>query len=55
MKKRKIILTSLALALVLLIGGIAAYLTDATQQETNTFTVGKVDITLSEPSWVAAN
>lgn len=55
MKKRKIILTSLALALVLVIGGIAAYLTDATQTETNTFTVGKVDITLTEPSWVAAN
>lgn len=54
MKKRKIILTSLALALVLVIGGIAAYLTDTTTEVKNTFTVGKVDIDLTEPAWTAA-
>lgn len=49
MKKRTL---ALILALVLVfgaaVGGTIAYLTDTTDPVTNTFTVGKVDITLDE-------
>ena len=49
MKKRTL---ALILALVLVfgaaVGGTIAYLTDTTDSITNTFTVGKVDITLTE-------
>ena len=49
MKKRTL---ALLLALVLVfgaaVGGTIAYLTDTTDPVTNTFTVGKVDITLTE-------
>ena len=49
MKKRTL---ALILALVLVfgaaVGGTIAYLTDTTDPVTNTFTVGKVDITLTE-------
>lgn len=50
--KKKILTLSLALALcvVAMIGGTLAYFTD-TDNKTNTFTVGKVDITLTEPDW----
>lgn len=54
MNKRKSILAAVVLTLVLLVGGALAYFTD-TDTKTNTFTLGDVDITLSEPSWVAAN
>ena len=54
MKKRKIILASIALLALFLIGGTMAYFTD-TETVTNTFTLGNVDITLTEPSWVANN
>lgn len=39
-----------AMAGCLLIGGISAYFTD-TDSATNTFTVGRVEIDLEEPSW----
>ena len=52
MSKRKILLLASALCLVavLAIGGTLAYFTD-TEDATNTFTVGNVDITLTEPNW----
>ena len=52
MKKK---ITAIALIVAILavgiIGGTLAYFTDTTQAEVNTFTVGKVDINLTEPNW----
>lgn len=50
--KKKIMTLSLvvALAATAVIGGTLAYFTD-TEEETNTFTVGNVDIILTEPEW----
>lgn len=50
--KKKIILVSLASVLIILIaiGGTLAYFTDFDQKK-NTFTIGKVGISLDEPSW----
>lgn len=52
MKKK---ITAIALIVAILavgiIGGTLAYFTDTTQAEVNTFTVGKVDINLTEPKW----
>lgn len=39
-----------ALAVTAVVGGSLAYFTD-TKEATNTFTVGNVDITLTEPNW----
>lgn len=52
MKKKSILLAATAVMLVcaMSIGGMLAYFTD-TDEKTNTFTVGKVDITLTEPEW----
>jgi len=50
MKKRKTILAAVVLLLVFLVGGAIAYFTD-TDTKTNTFTIGSVDITLTEPLW----
>ena len=52
MKKKSILLAATAVMLVcaMSIGGMLAYFTD-TDTKTNTFTVGKVDITLTEPEW----
>ncbi len=51
MKKKILVLcVVLALAATTIIGGTLAYFTD-TDNKTNTFTVGKVDITLTEPEW----
>ena len=50
MKKRKIIIAAIVLLLILLIGGVVAYFTD-TETVSNTFTIGDVDITLTEPNW----
>ena len=52
MDKKKTIIASGVLLLVLLIGGMVAYFTD-TKTTTNTFTIGSVEITLSEPNWDA--
>lgn len=50
--KKKIIALCLviALAATAVIGGTLAYFTDD-EEATNTFTVGNVDITLTEPNW----
>lgn len=52
MKKKRLatIITALALTLSLTVGGSIAYLTDS-EQTSNHFTVGKVDIKLTEPNW----
>lgn len=52
MTKRKLMLVALSLCMVaiLAMGGTLAYLTD-TEDATNTFTVGNVDITLTEEAW----
>ena len=52
MKKKLTIVVSLFLVLALSIGGTIAWLTD-TDSVTNTFTIGKVDITLTEPAGAA--
>jgi len=54
MKKKKTIAAALVLLLVFFVGGAVAYFTD-TDTATNTFTIGNVDISLSEPSWVPAD
>jgi len=50
MKKKKTILAAVVLLLVAIVGGAIAYFTD-TDEKTNTFTIGNVDITLTEPNW----
>lgn len=52
MNKRKILLLALSLCMVaiLAVGGTLAYFTDEATK-TNTFTVGNVDIDLTEPKW----
>ena len=52
MNKKKMITVCLVVALmaVFAIGGSLAYFTD-TDAKTNTFTVGNVDIELTEPAW----
>ena len=50
MKKKKTILAALVLLLVVAVGGAIAYFTD-TDENTNIFTIGNVDITLTEPNW----
>ena len=52
MKKKKTILAAAVLLLMLAVGGAIAYFTD-TDQKTNTFTIGSVDITLTEDGWDA--
>ncbi len=50
MNKKKTIIAAIVLLLVAVVGGAIAYFTD-TDTKTNTFTIGNVDITLTEPSW----
>ncbi|MBR4693590.1 MAG: SipW-dependent-type signal peptide-containing protein [Bacilli bacterium] len=52
MNKKKTIIAALVLLLLLAIGGVMAYFTDSDAEE-NVFTIGKVDIELSEPTWVS--
>jgi len=54
MKKNKTIIAAFILLLIAFIGGTVAYLTDTDSQQ-NVFTLGNIDITLTEPNWVAAN
>lgn len=51
--KKKIVALCLcvALAVVAIGGATLAYFTDTTDAKTNTFTVGNVDIDLTEPKW----
>ena len=53
--KKKIVAIALVacLALTVIAGATLAYFTDKTEVEENVFTVGKVDITLTEPKWDA--
>ena len=53
MKHKSLLLGAVAVMLTaaLAIGGTIAYFSDETETKTNTFTVGKVDITLTEPAW----
>ena len=50
MNKKKTITAAVVLMLVLLVGGLVAYFTD-TDEKTNTFTVGNVDIEVLEDAW----
>ena len=50
MNKKKTIIAAIVLMLVLLVGGAIAYFTD-TENTKNVFTIGKVDVELSEPDW----
>ena len=50
MKKRKTIIAAIVLLLVFIVGGTIAYFTD-TDTKTNTFTIGNIKITLTEPAW----
>lgn len=52
MNKKKVLVLAVSVCLVaiLAIGGTLAYFTDK-DSATNTFTVGNVDITLTEPNW----
>ncbi|MBO6195638.1 MAG: hypothetical protein J6O56_04815 [Bacilli bacterium] len=52
MKKKKTVLAAAILLFIFVIGGAIAYFTD-TDQKTNTFTIGSVDITLTEDGWDA--
>lgn len=54
MNKRKTLALALTLCMVaiLAIGGSLAYFTDTTDAKVNEFTVGNVDIDLTEPEWV---
>ncbi len=52
MKKDKLFLAAVVLLLLLVVGGAIAYFTD-TDTKTNTFTIGSVDITLTETAWDA--
>jgi len=52
MKKKKTILAALVLLLVVAVGGAIAYFTD-TDTKTNIFTIGNVDISLTEGGWDA--
>jgi len=54
MNKKKTIIAAVVLLAVLVVGGAIAYFTD-TDEKTNTFTIGNVDISLTEPSWVTTD
>jgi len=54
MNKKKVMIAAIVLALVLSIGGILAFFTDQ-ETATNVFTIGNVDITLTEPNWVTTD
>lgn len=54
MSRKKLVLTAIIIALVIAIGGILAYFTD-TDEKTNKFKMGKVDILVEEPSWTGGD
>lgn len=56
MKKRLIAaVASVCLVAVVGVGATLAYYTSATEAKVNTFTIGNVDITLTEPNWDPEN
>ena len=52
MKKNRTIIAAVVLLMVFVVGGAIAYFTDI-DTKTNTFTIGSVDITLTEDGWDA--
>ena len=54
MNKKKTIIAALVLLLVVAVGGAIAYFTE-NNEKTNTFTIGNVDISLTEPGWVTTD
>ncbi|MBR6073166.1 MAG: SipW-dependent-type signal peptide-containing protein [Bacilli bacterium] len=52
MNKKKTIIAAAILLMIFVVGGTIAYFTD-TDTKTNTFTIGNVDITLTEAGWDA--
>ena len=52
MNKKKTIIAAIVLLLVLLVGGAIAYFTDS-ETKTNTFTIGNIDISLTETAYDA--
>lgn len=50
MNKKKVFAVAIVLLLIILIGGVIAYFTDK-EEVTNTFTLGNVNITLTEPNY----
>lgn len=55
MKKKLVTVCLVAcMAVTAVAGGTLAYFTDKTEEKINTFTVGKVDITLTEEAWDAS-
>ena len=52
MNKKKTVLAAAILLIMFVIGGAIAYFTD-TDQKTNTFTIGSVEISLTEEGWDA--
>lgn len=50
-RKKLVGLLSLGVLIAITIAGTLAYLTDTTPTKANTFTIGKVGITLAEPAW----
>ena len=51
-KQGKNLVIIAAMLVVLIVGGIGAYFT-ATDEASNSFTVGKIDVQVSEPTWEA--
>ncbi len=54
MKKRMTIIVAVSLICLIAAGGTVAWLTDK-DEAVNTFAVGKIDITLTEPAWPGSN
>ena len=50
MKRKRTIIAAVILLLVVAVGGAIAYFTDS-DEKTNTFTIGNVDISLTETAW----
>ena len=50
MSRKKLIITSIILVLILVVGGILAYFTDV-DEKTNTFSMGTTDIEVTETDW----
>ena len=51
---RKLVLLIIAIITIVGLGGLFAFLTD-TDQKTNVFTLGKIDIELTESNWNPSN
>jgi predicted ribosomally synthesized peptide with SipW-like signal peptide len=54
MRKGKAIIAGIIILFIFFIGGVVAYFT-ASQTITNTFTIGNIQISLTEPNWVTTD